>query len=104
LHAAGYERFKIDRVFEGNMELNLVDKTKDSITIRIKDTNMTLITPLLHILSDDANVSMVRYADEHPELEDPVLFVSVKKGTPEEAIKKAANAISEYYSTLEIRK
>jgi len=91
-------------VFEGNMELNLVEKTKDSITIRIKDTNMTLITPLLHILSDDANVSMVRYADEHPELEDPVLFVSVKKGTPEEAIKKAANAISEYYSTLEIRK
>jgi len=86
------------------MELNLAEKTKDSVTIRIKDTTMTLITPLLHILSDDANVSMVRYADEHPELEDPILFVSVKKGTPEEAIKKAATAISEYYATLKINK
>jgi DNA-directed RNA polymerase subunit L len=86
------------------MELNLTEKTKDSITIRIKDTNMTLITPLLHFLSDDENVSIVRYADEHPELEDPVLFVSVKKGTPEEAIKKAATAISEQYSTLKINK
>jgi len=86
------------------MELNLAEKTKDSITIRIKDTDMTLITPLLHILSDDANVSIVRYADEHPELEDPILFVSVKKGTPEEAIKKAATAISEYYSSLKINK
>ncbi|MDR0334381.1 MAG: hypothetical protein LBH69_00635 [Methanomassiliicoccaceae archaeon] len=86
------------------MELNLAEKTKDSVTIRIKDTNMTLITPLLHILSDDANVSMVRYADEHPELEDPIIFVSVKKGTPEEAIKKAALAMSEYYATLKINK
>ena len=86
------------------MELNLTEKTKDSVTIRIKDTNMTLITPLLHLLSDDANVSIVRYADEHPELEDPILFVSVRKGTPEEAIKKAATAISEHYSTLKINK
>jgi len=86
------------------MELNLAEKKKDSVTIRIKDADMTLITPLLHILSDDANVSIVRYADEHPELEDPILFVSVKKGTPEEAIKKAATAISEYYSSLKINK
>ena len=86
------------------MELNLVEKTNDSVTIRIKDANMTLITPLLNKLSDDANVSIVRYVDKHPELEDPVLFVSTKKGTPEEAIKKAANAISEYYSKLNVTK
>ncbi|MDR2866703.1 MAG: DNA-directed RNA polymerase subunit L [Methanomassiliicoccaceae archaeon] len=86
------------------MELNLVEKTKDSITIRIRDANMTLITPLLNKLSDDSNVSIVRYVDKHPELEEPVLYVSTKKGTPEEAIKKAANAISEYFSKINITK
>ncbi|MDR0791130.1 MAG: hypothetical protein LBE47_01155 [Methanomassiliicoccaceae archaeon] len=86
------------------MELHLVEKTKDSVTIRIKGADMTLITPLLNKLSDDANVSIVRYVDHHPELEEPVLFVSTKKGTPEEAIKKASNTISEYYSKLNISK
>ena len=86
------------------MELNLVEKTKDSVTIRIKDANMTLITPLLNKLSEDANVSIVRFVDHHPELEDPLLIISTKKGTPEEAIKKAAGAISEYYSKLNVSK
>ncbi|MCL2712182.1 MAG: hypothetical protein FWD37_02750 [Methanomassiliicoccaceae archaeon] len=86
------------------MELNLVERTKDSVTLRIKDANMSVITPLLSELSDDPNVSNVRYMDEHPELEDPILFVSTKKGTPEEAIKKAANAISEYCSVLNVKK
>jgi DNA-directed RNA polymerase subunit L len=86
------------------MELHLVEKTKDSVTIRIKGANMTFITPLLNKLSDDANVDVVRYVDHHPELEDPVLYVSTKKGTPEEAIKRASDAISEYYSKLNIAK
>ena len=86
------------------MEFSLVEKTKDSVTIRIKDADMTLITPLLSKLSDDANVSIVRYVDHHPELEDPILIVSAKKGTPEEAVKRAAIAISEYYSSIVISK
>lgn len=91
-------------LFEENMELNLVEKTKDSVTIRIKDANMTLITPLLNKLSEDADVSIVRFVDKHPELEDPILTVTTKKGSPEDAIKKAAGAISEYYSSLNIKK
>ena len=90
--------------FEGNMELNLVERTKDSVEIRIKDANMTLITPLLNKLSDDADVAIVRFVDKHPELEDPILIISTKKGTPDEAIKRAATGISEYYSKLTIKK
>jgi len=90
--------------FEGNMELHLVEKTEDSVTIRIADANMTLITPILNKLSDDANVSLVRYVDMHPELEEPILIVSTKKGSPAEAIKKAASGISDYYANLKINK
>jgi len=86
------------------MELHLLERTDDSVTIRITDANMTLITPLLNKLSDDSNVSLVRFVDKHPELEDPVLIVSTKKGAPVEAIKKAASAISDYYKELKIGK
>ena len=86
------------------MELTLVEKTKDSVKIRIKDADMTLITPLLNKLSDDPDISTVRYVDKHPELEYPVLLVSAERGKPEEAIKKAADSISEYYSKLNITK
>jgi DNA-directed RNA polymerase subunit L len=98
------ERFKTDMAFEGNMELNLVERTKDSVTIRIKDVDMTLIQPLLNKLSVDPDVSIVRFVDKHPELEDPILTVTTKKGAPQDAIKKAAHAISDYYSKLSIKK
>jgi len=98
------ERFKTVMVFEGDMELNLVEKTNDSVTIRIKDADMTLIQPLLNKLSDDADVSIVRFVDRHPELEEPVLMVSTKKGAPQEAIKRAAAAMAEYYSNLVVKK
>ena len=86
------------------MELTLVEKTNDSVKIRIKDANMTLITPLLNKLSEDPDVSIVRYLDKHPELEEPILSVTTKKGKPEEAIKKAASMTSEYYSSVNISK
>ena len=98
------EKFKTAMAFEGNMELTLVEKTDGSVKIRIKDANMTLITPLLNKLSEDPDVSTVRYLDKHPDLEYPVLSVSTKKGAPEEAIKKAAGMISEYYSSVGISK
>jgi DNA-directed RNA polymerase subunit L len=65
---------------------------------------MTLITPLLNKLSDDSNVSLVRFVDKHPELEEPILIVSTRKGAPVDAIKKAASAISDYYKKLKIGK
>ena len=82
------------------MELNIAEKTKDSITVRIKDPNMTLITPILKKLSDDNNVSLLRYVETHPELEDAAIIVRTLKGDPEDALKKAAKAISEYFSGI----
>jgi DNA-directed RNA polymerase subunit L len=86
------------------MKLTLVEKTDDSVKIRIGDANMTLITPLLNKLSEDPDVSIVRFLDRHPELEEPALSVTVKKGAPEDAIKKAAGMLSEYYSSVNISK
>jgi DNA-directed RNA polymerase subunit L len=82
------------------MEINIAEKTKDSITVRIRDPNMTLITPILKKLSDDNNVSLMRYVEKHPELEDSAIIIKTVKGDPEEALKKAVASIAEYFSGI----
>ena len=82
------------------MQLYLVEKDAKTITVGIKDINSTMITPLLNKLSENKDVAMVRYVEKHPELVDPVLIVTAAKGKPEDAIKKAADSISEYYSEM----
>ena len=94
----------MNTLFGGSMEFHLFERTKDSITVCIANADTTLMTPVLNKLSDDPNVSVVRFVDKHPELEDPILMVSVNKGTPEEAIKRAVHKISEYYSKVNIVK
>jgi DNA-directed RNA polymerase, subunit L len=84
------------------MQLYLVEKNDKTISVGIKEMNSTMITPLLNKLSENKDVSLVRYIEKHPELVDPVLVVGVSKGKPEDAIKKAAQAISEYYSGMKI--
>lgn len=83
------------------MQTYLVEKTENSVTIAFKDANLTLITPLIDALYDDATVELVRYIDKHPELSDRTLYVQVSEGDPVAAIARASDAISNYYSTKE---
>ncbi len=80
------------------MQTYVVEKTDDSVTLGFKDANLTLITPLMKELYDDAQVDLVRYIEKHPELEDRMLFVKVKAGDPVEAVKRASDRVSEYYT------
>ena len=82
------------------MQTYLVEKTENSVTLAFKDANLTLITPLVKALYDDENVSIVRYVDKHPELVDRSLYVEVKSGDAIEAIKKASDAVADYYSAI----
>lgn len=83
------------------MQTYVAEQTTDSVTLGFKDANITLITPLMKALYDDNNVELVRYIDKHPELEDRRLYVKVKSGNPIDAIKKASDAVADYYSTKE---
>ena len=85
------------------MELATVDKSKDSITIGIRDPDMTLITPLLNELLLDEAVSDVKYTDRHPDLEEPTLTVTVTSGKPQTALKRASKAISNQYKEAKDR-
>lgn len=86
---------------DGVMQTYIVEKTDDSVTIAFKDANLTLITPLMDALYKDDSVELVRYIDKHPELEDRRLYVKVKSGSAIEALERASDAISNYYTAKE---
>lgn len=82
------------------MNTYTVEKTDRSITLGFKDVNLTLVTPLVSALNQDKNVNVVRFIDQHPELCDRMLYVEVKKGKPEDAVKKAVKTLSDTCSGI----
>ncbi len=84
------------------MKAKLIDKGKDFIHIEISEPDNTLIQPFIHQLLKMDEVEDVKYHKVHPEMDLPQIYVKVKKGKPQNALKKALKALSkEYRDALE---
>lgn len=84
------------------MKAKLIDKGKDYIHIEISEPDNTLIQPFIHQLLKMDEVEEVKYHKVHPEMDLPEIYVKVKKGKPQNALKKALKALSkEYRDALE---
>jgi len=81
-------------IIMADMEIQLLEKDKDSIRIQIKDADMTLITPLVKELLEDEQVSEVNYTAAHPIFGHPTIYVKVSAGKPQTALKRAAKVLS----------
>lgn len=79
------------------MELKLLDSTKTQARIEISEMDETLLYPLVDELLRDKDVSEAKYVSGHPQLDKPVIFVKVKKGKPQTAVKRAAANISKQF-------
>ncbi len=82
------------------MKTYIVEKTDNSISLGLKDKDVTIIQPLIDMLYRNPDVVLVRHIEKHPELEDNILFVQVGKGDPLTALKQAADSLSEYFAEL----
>lgn len=80
------------------MEIYLADKTETSVTVRFKGTDTTLIIPVMDELNANPDVKIVRFINKHPELEDTGLYVEMRTGSPIDAIKKATDAVADFFS------
>lgn len=84
------------------MELQLIEKTAAAIKIGVKNPDMTIINPILGRLLDDKHVLDVEFTDVHPELEVPVIMVTVKEGDPLDAFKRSTDSLAgDFRSTRE---
>lgn len=84
------------------MELHLISKSDNTVTIRVGDPDTTYVMPILDALDKDKDVKVVRYIDTHPDLEDPAIMVETYKGDPVAAVKRAAESVIEYFSNVNI--
>ena len=84
------------------MELHLIEKTDNAVTIRIGDPDTTYVMPILDALDRDKDVKVVRYIDTHPDLDDPAIMVETYKGDPVAAVKRAADTVAEYFAAVNI--
>ncbi len=92
------ERFKTDAHWRNeNMKLKLIEKGKDYIHIEVSEPDETLIQPFIHQLLRLGEVEEVKYHREHPQIDLPEIYVKVSKGKPQNALKKAAKALSKQY-------
>ncbi len=83
------------------MKTYVVEKTDNAVTLGLKNVDMTIIQALMDALNNIEDVLLVRYEEEHPELEDNLLFVKVKEGNdPLATIKEAADELSKYFAEI----
>jgi DNA-directed RNA polymerase subunit L len=82
------------------MELNLIKKTKTELEIEVIGENETILNPITHILSKDKDVDYAACMTNNPLDNKRVLFIRTKKGSAEDALKKAVKYLSDEMKTF----
>jgi DNA-directed RNA polymerase subunit L len=77
------------------MELKIIKEDERTLFIETVGETYTLTNTIREELWKDKNVSEAADVKEHPYLSQPKIFVRVTKGSPREALEKAAERIAE---------
>lgn len=84
-----------------DMVLKLIDKSKDYIEFEIENSDYTLLIPLVEELNRDEEVEYAKYTIRHPTLDNPRLYIKVKKGKPQAAVKRALKRLEKVVEDLQ---
>ena len=76
------------------MELKLLSKDARTIEIEIIDGLETVLMPLQQKLLDDDKVETATLTRHHKSLDNPILYVKVKDGKPQTAVKRATKSLA----------
>ncbi|MCD6382969.1 MAG: DNA-directed RNA polymerase subunit L [Candidatus Latescibacterota bacterium] len=82
------------------MKITVIKKEKDYLEFVVEGENETLLEPLKNALLNDEAVEYANYYIRHPKLDQPVFFVKVAEGKPQNAVKRAAKALINEYKNL----
>jgi len=77
------------------MELKTIKKTKTELEIEITDENETILNPIAHILSENKDVEYAACMADNPLADKRRLFIRMKKGSPDDALKKAVKYLDD---------
>ncbi len=82
-------------------QLRVLSKEKNTITLEMLNYDNTILRPLIDEILKDEQVEEARYYIKHPIIDNPEIFVRVKTGKPQAAVKRSIKRLSKHYETLE---
>ncbi len=82
------------------MNLELIEKKTNEITIKLLDVDEAFAYLLLEELWADEKVEKAEYKKGHPYLDHPVIWVKVREGKPQQALKRAARNLSNKFKSI----
>ncbi len=84
-----------------NMEFKVLEKTKDSLLLKVLDDEPSVMYPIMEQLLSEERVKDVTYSVEHADLDEPELYIKAKKGEdPSQILTDIAKDIQTEFSNL----
>ena len=77
------------------MELKTIKKTTKELELELIGENETILNPIVEVLLENKDVDYASYFTDHPESNKRRLYLRVKKGSPEDHLKKAVKYLEE---------
>lgn len=81
--------------------MRVLNKEKNTITLEMLNYDNTILRPLMDEILKDEQVEEARYYIKHPIIDNPEIFVKVKTGKPQAAVKRSIKRLSKVYESLE---
>ena len=75
------------------MDLKTIKKTAKELELEVIGENETMLNPITQVLLQYEDVDYATYITEHPESNKRLLYLRVKKGKPEDVLKKAVKQL-----------
>ena len=82
------------------MDLKTIKKTAKELELEITGETETLLNPISEVLLEYDDVDYASYMADHPESKKRRLYIRVKKGKPEEILKKAVKQLEDEIKTF----
>ena len=87
------------------IEFKKIKATKNELEIELGDEYENILNPITHILLENEDVEYAACLTDHPLASKKRLFIRVKKGSPNDALKDAVkflkNEIKKFSSSIE---
>jgi len=77
------------------MEMKTIKKTKTELEIEVTGEDETILYPITHILLQNNDVEYAATMADNPMAPKKRLFLRVKKGSPEDVLKKAVKYLED---------
>ncbi|MGC8610659.1 MAG: DNA-directed RNA polymerase subunit L [Thermoplasmata archaeon] len=83
------------------INFKIISKGKDYIEAEVINSDNTIIRPLVEEISRDPMVVESKYYIDHPTITNPIIYIKVKEGKPQAALKRALRKMAKYFEDLE---